>query len=102
MSVSSHLKTSAGMSSGPGALLFLTAVRMFLSSLWVIGCILTGLLGWMTVELPVYVDSGAFQCELANFAFAVFECYASAFVRLLEPFDPGPLISGRDGLCRVV
>ena len=35
---------------------------------------LTGLFGWITVELPVYVVSGAFQCELARYSAKVSAC----------------------------
>ena len=39
----SHLKVSTGMLSGPGALLFLVALRMALSSVRVTGSMVTGL-----------------------------------------------------------
>ena len=58
----SHLKASAGMSSGPGALLFLTLAKMSESSFCETGCILTWQGGCMGVVGPVYGCEGGFQC----------------------------------------
>ena len=71
---SSHCQASAGMPSGPGALLCASSFSAALSSALVMGVRSTAAAGWMGSVGPVYGVGGAAQWESRRYSAKVWAC----------------------------